>query len=442
VSYRLREADSRFHSLGIFLVQLLTVGVALHFTIGPLVYFYREAISSLLFVICLVNIRRFRKLSAELWLILILAAIVSVTLALPTQRRLYENVGDLTPFQSEWPRLHQLRSATLYLPLVAYLSMRGLSRNDVRSLAVTMILSVPASLFAYVALSESVNFSNIALFGGGELGYLDYIPMLVFFGLASGYLFRSGPGVMRLICAAFSACIVVWISIVSSGRQNVLFAAVAGFVFVMTVSSHYRARAAVCLMVLFAVTTAASFWYVGAFGASAKLIDRYGSFEKFADANASDGIGKNSRYALFLDGLLTLEPGDLAFGVGPEACEGPGPHCDYVRQIQRRGLVAAVIAYASFALALARTLARRQGFTLSPEDAWIALMLVFPLFYAMFGFPQEDACKAFASFLGLGIALGVRKSRQAQKFLPPMPCATTRGKTCSLPEACDRSAHR
>lgn len=420
MSFGLRETNSKFHSLGLLLVQLLTVGVSLHFTIGPVVYVYREVISVLLFLICAVNFRRFGNLSAELWLILMFAAIVSVTLALPTQRRLYENVGDLTSFQSEWPLMHQLRSATLYVPLVAYLSMRGLSRHDIRSLAVTMILSVPASLLAYVGLSESVNLSNIASFGGGELGYLDYIPMLVFFGLSSGYLFRSGPGVMRLICSTLSACIVVWISIVSSGRQNVLFVAVAGLVFVMTVSRHFRTRAAVCLMLLLAATTASSIWYVSAFGASAKLIDRYGSFEGFADTNASDDLGNNSRYALFLDGLMTLEPWDLAFGVGPEACEGPGPHCDYVRQIQRRGLVAAVVAYAAFALALTRTLARRQGLTLSPEDAWIALMLAFPLFYAMFGFPQEDACKAFASFLGLGIALGVRKSRQAQKFLPPM----------------------
>jgi len=392
------------------------VCVALHLTIGSTVYAYRETISTLLFVLCVANLGQFRKLSTEVWLVLVFAAIVTITLMLPTPRRLYDSVGDLTAFQSEWPRLHQLRNATLYVPLIAYLSVRGISRREVRSLAISMILVVPVSLATYVGSVESVNLSNLAALGGGELGYLDYIPMLVFFGLASGYVLRSGGSAAHLICAGVCICIVVWISIVSSGRQNVMFVVLAAAIYALTVSRRYRMRAAVGVVALLLIASIASIMYVSVFGASEKLAARYDSFEGFADLDASKELHESSRYFLLVDGLLKLELGDLALGAGPEACEGPGPHCDYVRQIQRRGLMAALIGYAPFALALGRTFRRRQSLMLSAEDAWILLMLAFPLYYGIFGFPQDDAYKAFASFLGLGVALGVRRTREAKTF--------------------------
>ena len=97
-------------------------------------------------------------------------------------------------------------------------------------------------------------------------------------------------------------------------------------------------------------------------------------------------------------------------GVGLESCPGPGPHCDYIRQVMRGGVVFAAVAYLPFVLALTRWWRLRSREIRSPIVTWMCCMAMFPFFFGMFGFPREDACKAFGSFLAVGLCIAFERS--------------------------------
>lgn len=427
---------TRFSGFGLFLVHAMVMGVSAHFALsGTVLTAYRDVAAALFTVLCIANCHLLIRLPAELVLMLSFAGLVTISLAVPTALRLYDNVGDLTPFQVEWPRLSQFRSATLYLPLVAYLAMRGVSREELRSLAVTMTLAVPTSIVVYLYAEDSVGIDNLTTLGGGEFRYLDFIPMVVFFGLASAYLVISGGSASSTLLATISIVIVLLMSGLTSGRQNVAFTALAGTVLFATARRNDRFRIGLYALLLMIAVSVLSTLYVIRYGASEKLATRYGSIGGFADLTNSVVPDDGSRYSLLIDGVNKLQMSHLALGAGAEACEGPGPHCDYVRQVQRRGVLAPFLAYSPFVLAIRHTI-KGQWRRPSSEQRWLLLMLAFPLYYAVFGFPLEDACKANVSFLGLGLALGYLRNSRVQAGGGGLRTTDTLGRTRSRPGEC------
>lgn len=396
-------------SLGLAALLLLVLCVALHFVLPASLVLYREAFS--VFFAFLIILRGGMKVTSEVVAMLGFVAALSLLaiLQLPTPP-LYDENEVISAWQAEHPLMSQFRSALIYIPMVAYLATRGISHSEMAVIAWTMTSAAAIGLVALVLGTSGLGLTQLALSGGDELGYLDFLPLMAFYGLGGLYLLQSEISVVARVIVSLMLLAVGLVIILSTGRQNLLWMVLIAVVFFHSTSGNTRRRVLLATFITAGLLGAAASWYVMGFGASEKLVERYGSFRGFFDLSSSPSVVSNSRIDLAWSGCKMIPPVAWLVGVGLESCPGPGPHCDYIRQVMRGGVVFATVAYLPFVLALARWWRLRRREIRSPIVTWMFCMAIFPFFFGMFGFPREDACKAFGSFLAVGLCIAFERS--------------------------------
>jgi hypothetical protein len=405
VSISRRAGDS----LGLAALLLIMLCVALHFVLPASLLLYREAFS--IVFACLIVIRGGVKVTSEVVAMLgFVAALSLLAILQPPTPPIYDENAVISAWQAEHPLMSQFRSALVYIPMVAYLATRGISHSEMVVIAWTMTSAAAIGLVVLVLGTSGLGFTQLALSGGGELRYLDFLPLMAFYGLGGLYLLQSEISVVARAVVSLVLLAVGLVIILSTGRQNLLWMGLTAVVFLLSTSGNTRRRVFLATVITAGLLGAAATWYVMNFGASEKLVERYGSFHGFFDVASSSSVASNSRLDLALSGCKMIPPVAWLVGVGLESCPGPGPHCDYIRQVMRGGVVFAAVAYLPFAMALTRWWRLRRRKPRSPIVTWMCCMAMFPFFFGMFGFPREDACKAFGSFLAVGLCIAFERS--------------------------------
>ena len=401
--------------VGFFLLSTLISLVPFHSIVASLFPYYKEVIAFGFLLLlgrqCASRGIRFR----GSWETYACSALVLFPFLL-TLWSVFHRGGQLYPdtvlvestYQSDFsPSIYILRNAYLYLPMVLYFALRGITVSEVRTIAIICLIIAPLSISVFIGTSINVDYSKLLLSDGAGLAYTTYVPYLTFSCLCALYLITSDtPTVLKLFAIAILTALVSF-SIISTSRQATIFIVICGSSFGTIASSRslYSKLLIAAMVIIVAYTV--FFLVAYNFEMSDKLFNRFTSISELIDTE---------RTTIAWDGLVLLEPHQYLIGAGLESVMGPDPHNDYVRWCQRVGIITMLIGIAPFVIAAFRV---PSPFCIGDHRAlrlFVLLSVCMTLFYSWFGFPRESAYQSLFSFLGLAIALGIKKTAS------PPPC--------------------
>jgi hypothetical protein len=306
--------------------------------------------------------------------------------------------------------LYVLRNALLYVPVVLYVSRRGLNEPEIRLIALVAILLAPLSINAYLQSGEFATLAtlgHVAEMGGGGIAYNTYVPYLTFPVLCGIYLL-SAPG-NRVLKGVVFACVLITAIFVlfSISRQSVLFMVLVLAAFLCFSPSRkvgakrWLMTGAVGLVGLFLFRHLTEDVQL-----ADQFLKRFGSLGGFLSQETSQ------RPTIALDGLRLLEPWQWLIGSGLTSVVNSGPHNDYVRWTQRVGFILMAVGFFPFFRAFRASY--RQVRLRWQQDNSLPLFLMlcsgFTLFHSMFCYPREEANQAVAVYMGLALWFGALRA--------------------------------
>jgi len=300
--------------------------------------------------------------------------------------------------------LYVLRNALLYLPMVLYVHLRGLNRQEIRIIALVAILVAPFSINAYLESEEIATIATMGLLGetgGRGVAYNTYVPFLTFSALCGIYLLFSRTIYLIRILVLPCLAVVVIFCLLSTSRQSILYIIAALGTFLYLTKHGGRSKGRWLNLILVVLISLVAFSYIiEGYDLGDKFLDRFGRVDGFID---DDG----GRLDLAINGLLMLNPLQWFTGAGLTSIINSGPHNDYVRWSQRVGIPLMAIGFMPFIIAFRASfriaLLSRSENTLA---IFITLAVGFTLFHSFFGYPREEVNQALAVYLGLAIWFG------------------------------------
>ena len=113
---------------------------------------------------------------------------------------------------------------------------------------------------------------------------------------------------------------------------------------------------------------------------------------------------ETARFETIKEGLRKLTFVEFITGAGLSSVINSGPHNDFVRWIQRVGIVGAFLGFMPFLVSFVRSFKlMRKSYTI--YHAFIFLSIIFTLYISLFGYPRDDAYQAPYVWLGLSLWL-------------------------------------
>ena len=325
-----------------------------------------------------------------------------------------ESLGDITNATVD-PRVYVIRNAILYLPMVLYFYFRSISAQEMRFLALSIASIGPFSILAYLLYAFKTQgfglflLGDMAESGGANIAYNSFVPYLCFSILASIYVLFSKPSVFIKSIVISAASITMIFIFLSSSRQTLLYCIIIVLIFLAIHSKQIITTLGT--FVVLAVIGLSLFSFLTADrDLSKNLVDKY------ADA------AKTSRVEIMLDGMERISLIGWFTGEGLTSVVNSGPHNDYIRWVQRVGVLFMVISFLPFFIG-ARVIFRRVWIstTHKSEELFIFSALFFVIYNSFFGYPREDAYQAFFCFLAMLLYLGFdpRSQRSQVSALTP-----------------------
>lgn len=442
--------DSFWDLLGLYMLLLLLILNPFHFFLFDKIVYYRETISGIFLILCFIKylskgkgiLNQHYDVGIDMGLVIFFPLILCMFALLDTGRNLYNS--DITEASLHLkylnPDLYVLRNAFLYVPMVIYFALRGLKDSEIVKIAFVTVLIAPFSIFAFIYFFHLGTFTTFgAMFKLQGLGfqYNSYIPYLGFAALSAVYLINTpisnrGIKYFALMVLGF---LIIYVCF-STSRQALLFMAISGF-FILVKNDALSLKKKLVLLSVFLLCVWAVF----------KLITWEFSWENLSSINAAHPISINTdahtntsnidnthqidsskplaygfakyqtlktpRWAIMKEGLSLLHPQEYLTGAGLSSVITSGPHNDYIRWLQRIGIIGMLLGFypffrAVFFLTRLRNLSNqdKKNKTLS---IYLMFAILFTLYQSFFGYPREDAYQAVYCFLGLSMWLGVRK---------------------------------
>lgn len=297
------------------------------------------------------------------------------------------------------PKDYVLRNLFLYLPLLYIIALRDLTKRELMFLLSIVVFSSPFSIILFCrdfALDNFQSALNLLNATGHGVGYNTYIPYLTFPFIAGLYLLSCFENrflkIITLAIVLFDLAFILY----STSRQASLFCliAVTGFV-------YFQRFKLTSILVVF-----------GVFGVVYYCISLSGVFML---RYLSSEFLQTARWDIMKHGLQMLNtPMDWLVGKSLSSVIFSGPHNNYIRFIQRIGIVGMLLTFLPFVYALAKTIMKIRRCRIYKCFDWnlawfIAMALFFTLYYSFFGYPHEDAFCAPYVWLGLAFWLVVNK---------------------------------
>lgn len=299
-------------------------------------------------------------------------------------------------------RLYVLRYAIIFLPMVLYLSVRGLSLEEVSDLCKVITLLTPISLYMLLYHQGMVNrlsLQFIALGGGLGLGRNAFAPSLTFPLTTALYLAFNSKRFIALFWSFFASCIFIFL-ILSGTRQGFSVAMVTLVLFVLIVINRQKAR-----LLIKGITFGVMIYFLLTY-----IIETYG-LSQFVQMNYSstDIFFESSRYETMIESLKKLSPLEYLYGAGLTSIMYSGPHNDYIRWTQRVGVPVMIVGFLPYIISLQES---RKYFKKMKNPSLKFLVyasLLFTLAHSFFAYPRESVFYGPYSYFGIGLWLAVSR---------------------------------
>lgn len=401
-------------TLGLLAVLLLFTANAFHFDIYMTCVFYRELFGVLFIALTLwyllmrTHVLRWNvlRMNRALFFLLIFPVLLGLWSFIDPGVPLYDDYeveGTTLQLGDAGLSLYVLRNALLYLPMVVYFYLRGVTEKEIRLIALLAIVVAPFSIGAYLQSGEIATLSTLGLIAqtgeGGGIAYNSYVPYLTFSVMCGIFLLFSRTSfLLKLIVLP---CVVVTgiFCLFSTSRQSVLFIVVIlAAAFYFTKEGRHPRGKWFNLAVLVLVGVVSFSYFTQGYGLADNFVTRFGS---------AKGLTETPRLTMAVDGLMMLNLSDWFMGAGLTSVITSGPHNDYVRWSQRVGVPLMILGFMPFFIAF-RVCCRLVRRNRSDNTLFIFLAMVvgFTLFHSFFGYPREDANQAVAVYLGLSMWFG------------------------------------
>ena len=400
--------------VGIYALYLLMVMVPLHFEVTKYssLTFYRELFGLFFILLLISNLidKRFLnvKMRYEIFFLLLFPLLLCISAIYDPMVNLYSNNWGLGVITSTYdsnldPRLYVIRNAVLYLPMVLYFSIRGITKGELKNIALVSIIIAPLSILLYLlSVYESGEFSlfllgDMAEAGGANIAYNSYVPYLTFPFISAIYILFTKSSFLEKNIGVFSISIMIIFMFLSSSRQSVLLIAFSLLVF-SSFDKSGMGRKFIGYSIVVLVVSIIYYYITVDVELNQGLVDKYSSG------------GETSRFTILLHGLGLLRVEEFFIGAGLTSVVNSGPHNDYLRWTQRVGLLFMIISFTPYFIAFIRAALKALEETERVHLIYIALSIFYTLYHSLFGYPREDAFQALFCFLGLALWLGYQRN--------------------------------
>jgi len=399
------------NKFGFYLLLLLLSMIPFHFAINEFISlrYYREIIGVLFSILLLVNLFHQQyislKVRKEIFFLVLFPILLTAAFFYDPGVKLYPNDSLLaaTEVINIDPRIYILRNSFLFLPMILYLAVRGISKEEIRNIAIVSVAIAPFSILVF--LLSLFKTGGLSIFLLAEVAqnpfifseYNTYVPYLSFPFISGIYLLSDKNSSLLKSLTLISIAIITIFIFLSSSRQTLLFIAIALFLYLIFDKAKNTKK-----IILFSVGTLFIFiayqWIMSGYEINNLLVNKY-----------SEGF-KTTRLRVMLDGLQRMDPFHYLMGSGLTSVVNSGPHNDYIRWVQRVGLLFMIIAFIPYFLASYKCFIRlRQREANQVIFMYIWLAIFFILYHSLFGHPREDVYESVWSFLGIAIWLAYTK---------------------------------
>lgn len=397
-------AGSRSSSLdriSYLLIVTLLLCNSLHHMVTEVFPWYCELIGGLLALTCVCYLLQRSRAAAlnQTTVLIVCAWIVYYFICYlldPEISDLYgSDVSNASRFVTEDTRkLYVLRRFFVYLPMFFTLVLRGINGREFTFLLFVLLI---VSLFGVQSLyveNGLQSFSDIQSYceSGRGVYYNQFSPFLSFLVALGVYgtLTNRLPLPARLACLAIATLYTVLI-ILSRSKASVIYV---GMILLMLNLVRFRWKSVLCVLL-------ASVCFLSFAGQGSFISERYLSAHSYSN---DEGSGK--RLELIREGLDMVEGHEWIVGKGFSCVVLSGPHNNYIRVLQRTGLLGVLLTFSPFVVALLAVKRRnRQQNDSDPYMPWlVAVLLLFPLYHSLLSYPHEEAWNTACVWFGLGLA--------------------------------------
>lgn len=410
------------NTLGLYVLCALLVVQPFHFAVTDKVTYYREifaVIFSFLIIPYFLKSRIELTMRKEVFFMLLFIFTLIIFALFDPGTNLYET--DPTEASEKILNvnltLYVLRNALLYIPMVCYLALRGLSEKEIKLIAGIIALVAPFSIVAFLYNIEffpSYNIMNIVSLGGDYLQWNSYVPYLTFPFIASLYLVVELRHIIfKLSFLAIGLFLFLYI-LISASRQSLFFCVLMTLLAIIYVPTKKKVPVlliviSICCIVYMIINYTLSNYFV-----DDNLLERYTS---------ATGFTETGRFEIMRNGLGLLDVPEFLVGAGLSSVIVSGPHNDFIRWTQRIGIPGMVLSFLPFFLSLLHVFRSMQRNKKSPVLLFIFSALLFTIYHSFFGYPREDAYQALYAFLGLALWLAISNNKpiSTQKMPPYRP---------------------
>lgn len=401
--------------VGPLLLAFLLVGTSFHFITRDLFTYYREFIALLFGFFLLkqvfgwsVNRAIFKVRKEVLYLCIFPVMLILLSIGDPKISLYGSSVADASELLTEGDAtIYIIRNAIIYIPMVLYFYVYGISVVAIRYLSILILLIAPLSTIKMIEslnLGYDVNVAVLMAFGPDFIPYNSYVPYLTFPVIAGLYLLFSKTNVLVTAVTIPILLYLLFFIFISSSRQSLLFCIIAFLFFFINRSAYswkkYFYFCIFLLIVLFAIKM-----LLQDFELNEELISRF---------TTAKGAIESSRLRKVEDGIMMLNMLEIFTGAGLTSVNG-GPHNDYVQWLQRIGLLSMIVSFLPFIIAFkGAAFMTRKSSELKSLYVYLKLSIFFTLFHSVFGHPREDAFQAIYCFLGLALWLGTVRKQELE----------------------------
>lgn len=398
--------------IGFLILCILFTLVPVHFVVQDYLTYYREFIAAVFFCLFLVKAAKCRLSSPlfvrkalfffSLFLMLLLIAAVFDPGVNLYQLDILIASKHLSAVN---PTVYVLRNAFLYVPMVYYFALRGLSRREINIIAGVIAFMAPLSVLSFLAFKDKVIFDIVEL-GGANLEYNSYVPYLTFPFTAAIYLILTVKSKAIKSITLVVGVFLLFFILVSSSRQSFLFCVIALLSFVFLCEKNINRI--ICFSIgalVFAVVIFQGYEMMQD-SIPSSLISKYESISAFAET---------ARIEIMRDGLSMLNFYEFFWGAGLSSVITAGPHNDFIRWTQKVGAPIMIIGFMPFFLLLKDSIQTFRKKSFDKIHLFIALSLFFTIYHSLFAYPREIVYQAPFVYFGLAMCLGFYRNERYNK---------------------------
>ncbi|KTD24333.1 Lipid A core - O-antigen ligase and related enzymes [Legionella lansingensis] len=224
-----RTANS-WNSFGLYTLFLLLFLQPFHYLLFDTFIYYRELFAVVFSVLCCMKLSDlfYKRHPSELFLLIFFPMLLALFAIVDPGTNLYGNdaTGASLHLKTINSDLYILRNALIYVPMVVYFALRGLSEKEVQKIAFIAVVVAPLSVLEYLNVHQIYTLSAFGAIienGGGAIEYNTYVPYLTFPVLSAIYLLSSRIKNSRKLIVLISLLFLSIYILLSSSRQSILF---------------------------------------------------------------------------------------------------------------------------------------------------------------------------------------------------------------------------